>query len=104
MQDGSELAVMFEQRDAILGDAVNRRSRSINTLTDADVSGIQQPFHPPVEAVPGVIEAAQFHQFKQLMVADKLRVAHLADQWNVSFGIDDQTSFGIAHSKPPSLI
>src|ERR1700722_513958 len=103
MQDGSKLAMMFEQRDAVFGDAVDRRSRTVNTMTDADVSGIQQPFHPPVEAVPGVIEAPQLHQFKQLMVADKLRVAHLAEQRNVSFGIDDQTAFGIAHSKLVSL-
>src|SRR5260370_40057185 len=95
--------MMFEQRDAIFGDAIDRRPGAIDTLTDADVSGIQQPFHPPVEAVPRVIEAPQLHQFKQLMVADKLRVAHLAEKWDVSLGIDDQTAFGIAHGKLVSL-
>src|SRR5208282_6462719 len=103
MQDGSKLAVMFEQSDAVFVDAVARRSRTVTALTDADVSGVEQPFHPPVEAVPGVIKASQLHQFEQLMMADKLRVAHLAEQRDVSFGTDNQAAFGIAHSKLISL-
>jgi hypothetical protein len=38
VEDGSELAMMFEQEEAFLGDSIYRRTCAIDAGTDADVT------------------------------------------------------------------
>jgi hypothetical protein len=77
VQDGGELAMMFEQDKAFFGDPIYRRTCAKDAATDADVTRPNEPSDAPVKAVSRTIRAAKLHQFKQLVMADEPRVADL---------------------------
>src|SRR5260370_12355692 len=97
VQDGGELAMMFEQEKAFFGDPIYRRTCTKDAATDADVTRLKQPSDTPVKAISRTIRAAKLHQLKQLVMADEPRIAHLAKQRDVTFPVDDQAAFGVAH-------
>src|ERR1700732_2494829 len=78
VQDGGELAMMFEQDKAVFGDPIYRRTDTEAAATDADVPRFKQPPDAPVKAVSRTIRAAKLHQLEQLVMADEPRVAGLA--------------------------
>ena len=69
IQNRRELPVMFEQQEAVLGHTVHSRASTVNTLTDTDVSRVDQPLESPIKAVAGMIEASELHEFKKLVMA-----------------------------------
>jgi hypothetical protein len=97
VQDGGELAMMFEQDKAVFGDPIYRRTCTEDAATDADVTRLKQPPDAPVKAVSRTIRAAKLHQLEQLVMADEPRVADLTQQRDVTFRVDDQAAFGVAH-------
>jgi hypothetical protein len=77
VQDGGELAMMFEQDKAVFGDPIYSRTCAKDAATDADVTRLKQPSDAPVKAVSRTIRAAKLHQLEQLVMADEPRVADL---------------------------
>src|SRR4051812_27118547 len=99
MQNRRKLPVMFEQQEALLGHAVDSRASTVNILTDTDVPGVEQSLEAPIKAVAGMIEAAQLHKFKKLVMAYELRIAHLPEQRNIALSVDDEAAFSISHRR-----
>src|SRR5439155_3857934 len=97
VQNGCELPMMFEQHDTVLRHAVDSRARAIDTLADTNVAGVEQPLEAPIETVAGMIEAPDLHKFKKLVMAYKLRVAHLPEQGNIALSINDEAALGVSH-------
>src|SRR5579863_1808532 len=99
MQNGGELPVMFEQGNAPIRDPINGRLRAESPFTDGQEPGLNQSSDPPAEAVAGTFVPAKCHQLEQLLMACKLRVAHLPEQRYIAVGLDDDTVFRVAHNR-----
>jgi hypothetical protein len=99
VQDCGELAMMFEQRNALFGDPIDGRPCAKDAATDADVTRLNEPPNAPIETAPRTIRTAKLHQLKQLVMTDEPRIADLTQQGDVTLRIDDQTSFGVAHNE-----
>src|SRR5579863_431117 len=99
VQDGRELAMMFQQGKPFLANPVDNRSRAKYTVTDGEVTRADQPSSAPVEAAPTTIKASKFHEFEQLVMTHETRIANLPQQRNVAFGADDEAVLGVAHNR-----
>src|SRR5437667_497722 len=99
VHNGGELAFMFEQQKARFSDPVNSRTGTEDALANGNVPRPNPSSDAPVEAVPRAFVAIKLHQLKQLMVADEARVAHLTQQPDVPFRIDDQAAFCVPHKR-----
>jgi hypothetical protein len=53
----------------------------------------------PIEAASTVVKPSVLHELKQLVVADKARIAYLVQQRDVAFRAHHQTVFGVPHDQ-----
>src|SRR6185437_708569 len=99
VQHGGKLAVMFEQVHTFTRDPIHGRSGAKDALAGRETGRLNEPPDAPIEAVGRAFRTAVLHQLEQLAMADKLRVAHLAQQGDVAIGADDEAVFGVSHSQ-----
>ena len=102
-QNGRELAMVFEQQQPLFRDAVHGRSCAEHALADGKMACAKESPRTPVEAAAAVTEPRMSHEFKQLAVTDKPRVADLLQQGNVAVWVDDEAVLGVAHDQQASV-
>src|SRR6266481_2561763 len=101
MDGGCELSMMFEHGYSRSGDLIYRTTGAHDVRTDAQMAGSDEPFQAPIETVSRPVKAAEFHVFKELDVADKLRVTDLPEQRYVAPRAEDETAFRVPHPAIP---
>jgi hypothetical protein len=71
VQNCREVAVVFEQSDAIPGDPINRPFSAKSSLADGQEPSLEQPPDAPDEAIAGRLGTRKSHQLKKLVLAGK---------------------------------
>src|SRR5579859_404964 len=99
VQDGRELAMVFQQGQPFLANPIDNRSRAKYTLTDGEVTGPDESSSAPVEAAPTMIKASICHELKQLVMTYEARIANLPQQTHAAFGPATDPVLCVAHNR-----
>src|SRR6266567_1571453 len=91
------MAMVFQLQKTTVGNAVDQCAATKFALADIDELCVPQALHAPIEAAVGVLFSRQQHHLEELLVSNKLGVAHNPQDGNIALPADRTCALGVSH-------